>query len=483
MRPIDVERRSTAVPKSGLGLLRELTLWDSVLLLIGGTIGSAIFLTPSDIAREITDPRLFLSLWVGAGAITLLAGFAFAELGSMFPNAGGQYVYIREAYGQFAAFIYGWVLFTAGNSGGIAAVAVSFATFLGRAFPVIAAETAVYTLKASSGHVVWQLTRGGVIGVLSILILTLVNVFGVKRGATIQNAATLLKLGCIFFVIVAGVSLGHGSWRHFAALSNSRPTGPLLPPIGFALIALFWTYDGWEYVSWVAGEIKDPQRNIPRALICGILAVIAVYLAMNVVYLYSMPIWEIARQDALAEASASVLFWPQIGHWIALLIAVSCFGANSIAILSGARVYYAMAKDGVFFSQMGSVHPRWRTPVASLALQGVWASALTLSGRYDQIYTYFIFMMTLGYALTVAALFVLRARRPDMERPYRCFAYPWLPGAYVIIALWFLINTVRGRPYETVVGLLLAALGIPCYFYWRRTASATQCASDTRSTK
>ena len=245
-----------------------------------------------------------------------------------------------------------------------------------------------------------------------------------------------------------------------------RPTA-LFSALGVGLIAVFWAYDGWVYITWVAGEVKEPRRNVPLAMVLGVFAVGAIYLAMNLSYVYALPLNEIARHETIAHAAAAVLFSPGAAAWLSLMIAVSCFSAAATCTLSGARVYLAMAQDGVFFKRMAEIHPRWRTPALSLIGQGIWAALLTLSGRYDQLYTYVIFGMVLSYTLTVIGLFWLRLKRPEIPRPYRCTGYPWLPGIYVVVGVAWTLNTVVTRPNEAFWGSAIILIGIPFYLYWK----------------
>ena len=444
-------------------LVRKLSLLDSVLLLAGGIIGSGIFLTAQDVAGNTRQPWLFLSIWVIGMVITMLACFAFAEMGAMFPDAGGQYVYMREAYGEFVAFLYGWMIFTVSVGGTIAALAVGFSLYLGGMFPALSAGRTVLTLGS------FALTRGHLVALSAIALQTLINIFGVRKGAILQNVATWTKFAAVAGFVLLGLLLGKGSWGHYSTPLPATATSPgFLAGVGVALIAVFWAYDGWVYITWVAGEVKEPQRNLPRSLLLGLLIVGALYLAINAVYLYALPMAGIAAETAVAQAAAVSLFSNSSAKWLALMIAISCFGAMASCILSGARVYYAMAEDGVFFHALARVHPRWRTPVTSLVLQAVWAGALTLSGRYDQLFTYVMFMMVLSYVLTVAALFVLRRKMPNAERPYRCAGYPWLPGIYVVVGTIFTINAVAERPREALAGVVIVLMGVPFYFYWRR---------------
>jgi len=272
--------------------------------------------------------------------------------------------------------------------------------------------------------------------------------------------------------VVLGFAIGKGSWAHFSSQGSVGLTmgfGPSqwISALGIGMIAVFWAYDGWVYITWVAGEVKDPRRNVPLAMVLGVLAVGAMYMAMNMTYLYAMPVQEIAKHETIAHAAAAQLFSPEAAIWLSATIAVSCFSAAATCTLSGARVYLAMAQDGVFFKRMAQIHPKWRTPAFSLIGQGIWAVLLTFSGRYDQLYTYVIYGMVLSYTLTVIALFILRWKRPDIPRPYRCTGYPWLPAIYVLIGTAWTLNTIITRPKEAAAGTLIVLAGIPFFVFWR----------------
>jgi APA family basic amino acid/polyamine antiporter len=455
--------------KSQPTLVRGLTLLDAILLLVGGVIGSSIFLTAKDIAGPLPHPVLFLLVWVLGAAISLCACFAFAELGTMFPDCGGQYVYMREAYGDLPAFLYGWMMFSVGNGGSIAALAVGSAAYLGRIIPGISQEHVVLSV---AGIV---LTRAQGIALIMIAAVTWINVAGLRRGALLQNVATWAKFVAMAAFVILGFAIGKGDWHHFTAgathgLSLGMSSGQLLSAFGVALIAVFWAYDGWVYIGWVAGEMKDPRRNVPLAMILGVMIVGVIYVAMNMTYLYALPLTEIVKHETIAHAAAVALFSPAAAVWLSAMVAVSCFGAMACAILGSPRIYYAMAKDGLFFRRMAEVHPKWRTPAFALIGQGIWAGILTLSGRYDQLYTYVMFGMVLSYTLTVVGLFVLRWKRPDIPRAYRCTGYPWLPAIYVLIGTAWTLNTIFTRPTESLAGTIIVLLGVPGYLYWKRSA-------------
>jgi basic amino acid/polyamine antiporter, APA family len=467
--------RVSTADATGSNLVRQLTLFDSVMVVISGTIGASIFITPADVLRVVPDPRFALMLWVIAGAVTLLAGLACAELGGMFPEAGGQYVFIREAYGKFAAFLYGWILFTAGNSGALAAVAIATALFFGRAFPMFSTDHVIAARDIFGLH--WELNRGSLVAIIGVIVLTAVNLRSVKMAALLQNFTALAYLAAVVAIVILGFAFGHGSWTHF---TTSPPAGvaPIsLKGAGIAMIALLWSYDGWEYLSWVAGEVKNPSRNLPLALFLGIMLIVITYLLANAVFLYALAPQSLASQTALTDVAMTALFSQHAGRWVSLFIALISFGAGSVVVLGGARIYFSMARDGVFFKGMTRVHPRWNTPVTSLIAQCVWVILLILSGRYEQLYTCFVFMMTLTYVATVGAVFVLRRTQPDRPRPYRCSGYPWLPIIYMVVGCGFMLSTLFARPLESLAGLGLALLGVPLYLHWRRRDASAAPAS------
>jgi len=449
-------------------LVRGLGLLDSVLLLVSGIIGSSIFLTAKDIAGPLPQPMLFLLVWVIGGVISLFGCVAFAELGSMFPESGGQYVYLREAYGDLVAFLYGWMLFAVANGGSIAALAVAAAVYTGQVFPVVSQEHVVLSVAGIA------ITRAHLFGLLLIAILTYVNVVGLRWGTLLQNVSTWTKFIAMASFVVLGFAIGKGDWSHFrghgVGLTMGLHPTQLISAMGIALIAVFWAYDGWVYITWVAGEVKEPRRNVPLAMVLGVIVVGAIYMAMNMTYLYALPLTEIAKHETIAHAAAAALFSPHAAVWLSLMIAVSCFSAAATCTLSGARVYLAMAQDGVFFKRMAVIHPKWRTPAFSLIGQGIWAALLTVSGRYDQLYTYVIYGMVLSYTLTVIGMFLLRWKRPEIPRPYCCTGYPWLPAIYVLVGAAWTLNTILTRPTEAFWGTAIVLVGVPGYLYWKRSS-------------
>src|SRR3954467_15048897 len=341
--PTEAPAQTNSQPRPSL--VRGLGLLDSVLLLVSGVIGSSIFLTAKDIAGPLPHPVLFLLVWVLGALISLCACFAFAELGSMFPDSGGQYIYLREAYGDLIAFLYGWMLFAVANGETIAALSVASASYIGQVVPFVSQQHVIFTV---AGIV---FTRAHLFGLLLIAVLTYVNVVGLRWGALLQNVSTATKFTAMAAFVILGFAIGKGSWSHFKpeGVSLTMGLGPmqLVSALGVGLIAVFWAYDGWVYITWVSGEVKNPRRNVPLAMLLGILAVAAIYIAMNMTYVYAMPLTEIAQHDTIAHAAAARLFSPGAAVWLSAMIALSCFSAAATCTLSGARVYMAMAQHGI----------------------------------------------------------------------------------------------------------------------------------------
>jgi basic amino acid/polyamine antiporter, APA family len=434
-------------------LEKRLSLLDAVLLLVGGVIGSGIFLTAGQVAASVKRADMFVLVWIAGGVISLLACLSVAELGGMFPSAGSQYVFLREAYGELPAFLYGWMIFAVVQTGAIAAISAGFAQYLGSLVPALSPYPKVVSLTA-------------------IAIVTIINIFGVKQGSVLVNVATWAKYGGMAVLVACGFTLGNGSWTHFSQRLPDAPAGPGLGiAFGLAMVAVLFAYEGWSYVTWVAGEMKDAARNVPRALISGIIAVTIIYALINAVYVYALPLDSIIQSQAVVREAGAALFSPRIGALLAVVVAISTFGAMSAAILATARMTYAMARDGYFFAALAYVHPKYHTPVASLIAQAVWASVLALSGTFGQLLTYAIFAMICGYVASVAAVFVLRRKLPDRERPYRCVGYPVVPALYIAIGSAWIINTVVSIPRESLLSLGIALLGLPGYLYWARQKS------------
>ena len=443
-------------------LLRGLGLKEAVTVLMGSIIGSGIFLTPRAIAQAVPSPGIILLVWIVSGVLTLFGALTYAELGAMMPRSGGQYVYLREAFGPLWGFLFGWTFFLVIQTGSIAAVAVAFAEYSG------------YFVPLSPSLI-------KVVAILCILLLTGVNYVGVRFGGWVQNIFTTLKVGAIVALVVLGFGLGGGSWGNFQPLWGGINQQGLLRAFGVAMVAALWSYDGWNNVGLVAEEIKNPQRNLPIALAFGTLGVVLIYLSANLVYMYALQVGQIAQSQLVAADVARKVIGPLGGAAISGAVLVSTFGTVNGFILAGPRVYYAMARDGLFFKKIGEVHRRFRTPAFSILIQGIWASLLTLTGRFEQLFTYVIFASWIYYAMLVSGAIVLRRKYPSVPRPYKTWGYPIVPMLFVAIALWFVYNTLTTDPRDSLMGLILVLLGLPAYWYWRRRGSDKPAQEQARS--
>lgn len=440
------------------------------MIVAGSMIGSGIFIVSADIARQVGSPGWLLVVWLFTGVLTLMAALSYGELAAMMPKAGGQYVYLREAYGPMVGFLYGWTLFMVIQTGTIAAVAVAFAKFLGVLVPAVSAER--YLLDLGFFHISTQQS----VGIAIILGLTGLNLFGVRAGKVIQNVFTGAKLLALVALIAIGLLFapaGVNSWQTemWTPMVNGAPIGAiaLLVAIGTSQVGSLFSADAWNNVTFIAGEVKNPQRNLPLALGLGTAIVIGLYLLANVAYLNALS-WEQlqnAPQDRVGTAAMTGILGPIGGTLMAIAIMVSTFGCTNGIVLAGARVYYAMAKDGLFFDQVGQLSSRG-VPVAALLLQAGWASVLALSGKYGDLLDYVIFAALLFYVLTVGALFVLRRTQPDAPRPYRAIGYPFVPGAYCILASLVMLDLLVYKPTYTWPGLAIVLAGVPIYLLWRR---------------
>ncbi len=450
-------------------LVRGLGLFDATLLIVGSVIGSGIFFAPSIMAGYLQSPGLLLGLWLVGGLLTLAGALSYAELAAALPRAGGQYVYLREAFSPLFGFLYGWTLLGAINTGFVAAVAVAFAKTLGFFLPGVGEE---HVLLAVAGL---RFSSAQAVALAVIAVLTWLNVTGLRTGAAVQNAFTVAKLAAIAALVVMAVATARGDTANFRPLLGLA-LGPeglklgLFAALAGAMSKALFSYDAWTSVTFAAEEVKEPEKNLPRSLLLGTLGVTAAYGAAVAVYLYVVPIDQMARvaENRIATEAAVRIIGPAGGAFIALAVLVSTFGCVNGLTLAGARVVYAMARDGLFFRGTATVHPRYRTPAAALVLHGAVAAALTLSGTYSDLLTLTAFSSLLFNVLTVIGLFVLRRRRPDLPRPYRVWAYPVAPLLYVAVALFFLVYMPVADPRNTGLGLLLTAAGVPAYLYWRR---------------
>ena len=415
-------------------------------MIVGGTVmGSAIFLVPSSVASTLPNPVLIAAVWIFAGVLTFFGALAFAELGAMYPASGGQYVYLRESWGKLTAFLFGWAFLLVIRSGGTATLAVAFAIYVGHFVPLTAAGAKTTAVAV-------------------ILILTLVNCRGVRLGAAVQNVFTVAKvLGVAVLIGSALVS------PRVSALEWSPPAAFSWSDFGVATIACLWAYQGWFMGGMVAGEIKRPERNLPLALSLGVGGIIVIYLSANLAYLHVLTVPEIAGAERVAAVMAGRTMGAAGASVVSLVILVSIFGALNGGILAGPRVYFAMARDGLFFRKIAEVHPKYETPALAILVQGGWASLLAVSGSYEKLFSYVIFSSWIFYGLAVAGVIVLRRRHPDLPRPYKMWGYPVTPALFVVTSMLFVANTLVTKPVPSLLGLLCVASGVPAYLFWRRS--------------
>ncbi len=457
-------------------LVQGLGLVSSTTIVMGSMIGSGIFLVSADIARQVQSPGLLILTWVLAAFMTIAAALSYGELAAAMPRAGGQYVYLRESLGPLFGFLYGWTMFLVIQTGTVAAVAVAFAKFLGVFVPWVSSSNyllnfGALTLFAKSWPV--ALSTQQLVAIVSLAVLTAINCFGLKLGALVQNIFTFTKTAALLGLILFGYWLGRNAAAAQANYSGFwRGAGlnlDVFTLVAVAMVGSLFAADAWNNITFTAGEVQNPRRNLPLSLLLGTGVVLALYIAANFVYLSVLPLDGIqhAPEDRVGTAAAQAILGSAGQYLMAAFIMVSTFGCNNGLILAGARVYYAMARDGLFFAGAGRVHPKYHAPVRSLILQGVWASALTLSGTYSQLLDYVIFAVLLFYILTIVGLFVLRRTRPQMERPYRAAGYPALPAVYIVMAVFIEIQLLRFKPQFTWPGLIIVLLGVPVYLALR----------------
>jgi APA family basic amino acid/polyamine antiporter len=449
-------------------LRRALGVWSAAAIVVGTVIGSGIFLVPSTMIRDVGSTGLLFGVWIFGGLLSLGGALTYAELAAAMPEAGGEYVYLREAYGPLWGFLYGWTQMWVAKSGSIATLATAFFYYLANFRPDLDRVFYMVPLPIGPKGGPLEIRRGQVLAMAVILGLGVVNYFGVKAGGRLQVAVTAIKLALIGAIIVIGLGAGQGSFAHFR---EGFPVAGGMAGFFAALVGALWAYDGWNNVSMVSSEIRNPQRSLPRALIAGTAAVIAIYVLANAAYFYVLSPAEVAATNRVAAEMMRRIFGGWGASAVSVAAMVSIFAALNGSILSGARVPYAMARDGLFFRPIARVHPVHRTPsVSILALCG-WAAVLVFSGRYEELYTYVIFASWILYGMTGAAVLVLRRRRPELARPYRAAGYPWVPVLFVAGAAAVVGFTLRQSPRESLLGLGIIFAGLPFYFHWRRRLS------------
>jgi APA family basic amino acid/polyamine antiporter len=449
-------------------LVRGLGAWDGALITIGSVLGTGIFITTGDIARVMPHAGLIVLVWVVGGLLTLAGALTYAELGAMFPRAGGQYHFLKEAYGPLPGFLFGWAAFLVIMSGGIATLAVGFGEYLGSFLPFFSTSHVLFALPL--GPRTWVVNGGQLAGALAIVLLSAVNYFGLKEGAGVQNVVTVVKIASIVGLAVLGLWVAAPVE---ARLMAPLPASGLLSALGVGMIAVLWSYDGWYNLTFSAGEMRSPEKSLPIGLVVGTGAVMLLYVLMNLVYVRALPVEAMGETGRIGEAAAAALFGPMGARLVSVAVLISTFGCISSTILCCSRIYLPMAQDGLFFPALAQIHPRHRTPGACILAQGAWSVVLALSGTYEQLYTYVIFAAVVFHTLTGAAVFVLRRTRPDTARPYKAWGYPLVPAIFILASLMLVGNTLVERPVESLLGLGIVALGLPAYAFWRRRARAT----------
>ena len=454
---------------------RALSLTDATMLVVGSMIGSGIFIVSADIARTMNSPGGLILVWVATMLITVAGALSYGELAAAMPRAGGQYVFLREGLGHLPGFLYGWTLFMVIQTGTIAAVAVAFARFLG--VFVAAVNDRLFLpmgkLPVPGGTIELGLSTQRLVGIVVIALLTYVNMRGLREAKWIQNLFTTAKTAALLGLVLLGLTIGR---NHDAVTSNfshfwaDMPVGSaLLLAFGASMVGSLFSADAWNNVTFAAAEVNRPQRNLPLALALGTGGVTLIYVLANFAYLSVLKLSEIqnAPQDRVGTLALQHMFGPVGAFLMAGAILISTFGCINGLILAGARVYYAMARDGVFFEKAGQISPKTHVPVWALGVQGIWTALLTLTGSYGQLLDYVIFAALIFYVLTMVALFRLRATRPEMERPYRAFGYPVVPGLYLLSALAIAVILLIAKPNYSFAGLVIVLLGIPVYYVWR----------------
>jgi APA family basic amino acid/polyamine antiporter len=431
------------------GLPRTLGLRDLTLLVIGTVIGSGIFLVPGAVLAQVHGYVLpALLAWIAGGALSMLGALTFGELSAANPTAGGIYVYLRDCFGAFPAFLFGWALFFAIGGGANAALASAFSANIAQVVPMSPAT-------------------GKVLAVGMLLLVTIVNVRGTRQSSNLQNWMTAVKVGTIVLMSVVLLLLGRTSTDAVANLWPARPDGTLWSGFGLAMLGVLWAYEGWQYATFSAGETIDPQRNFPRAFFIGLASLIAIYLLANFGYLAALTPASLAASQSAAPASMATVIGPRSAKLIAIAIAISILGAVNGIILTSSRVYYAMAKDGLFFQKLAEVHPRFRTPAFAVISGSVWAAILAATGTFQQLFTYTVFTGWLFYGVAAASIFVYRRKRPDQPRPYSVPFYPWTPLLFILAAAALVVNTIVAQPRPAAIGLAIVFLGAPVYLVWR----------------
>ena len=430
-------------------LERVLSLLDATMINAGGIIGSGIFMVPATVAFFTGSTSLFFLVWILGGIVSLFGALSVAELGAAMPRAGGQYVYLNEAYGPLWGYLYGWSAVAVINTASIAAVGVAFSEYLGFFYPISDASI-----------------KGIAVG--TIVLLTIINIVDVKSGARFQNFFTLSKLFAIFGIILLALAMEGGTILNLNPIFSDKPFTGLIGPLGLAMVSVLWTFDGWIFITYVAGQVKNPKRNIPLSLIYCMLIVVSVYLLLNYVLLFTLGFSGMNGSNLVVSDATTVFLGNKGAAIVTLIILISLIGANNGSILTSARINYAMAKDKLFFNQAAQIHSRFKSPANALIIQCVWACILTFTGTFNQLITYIIFASWIFYGMSAGAVIILRKKKPDMDRPYKTPVYPWIPIIFIFFAIFLTINTIMEAPRDAAIGSGIILAGLPLYYYWKK---------------
>jgi basic amino acid/polyamine antiporter, APA family len=443
-------------------LVRAIGLRSAVFLVITNVIGSAIYLTPGAMAATLPSESLLLVAWIAGGAIALCGGLTYAEMGAMYPRSGGLYVFLEEAYGPLVAFLFGWAGILVILTGSVATVAVGFAKYFSYFVPALGTDRLILSLPMPWGE--WGISAGQIVAAASIVVLGAINYVGIEAGNRLQATLTVVKIAALASLPIAALAL------HPAAPSLT-PIVPSIPSpasaFGIAMIAVMWAYEGWYYLPFCAGEIIDPRRTVPRALLIGILSLAAIYVSCNIAYMFALPLSEIAGTERIAEKAVMALIGPAGATIVAATVVISTFGCNAAGVIAMSRACYAMAADGLFFRRTAAIHPVYRTPHVAVVLTCAWSALLTLTGTYEQLFTWVTFASVAFGVLGGLAIFRLRRNRPQAPRPYRVIGYPLVPVLFVAGLSVLVVNTLVEKPRESIIGVLLVVAGLPAYRYWR----------------
>ena len=442
-------------------LKKNLTLFDLSMIAIGSVIGSGIFLTPSLIAKSLPSPMWILFVWILGGILALTGALTYAELSSMMPEAGGIYVFLTKTFGGLFGFLFGWVYFFVVNTGAIAALSIVFSTYFGYFVPLTP-------------------TQIKIAAIIGIIFLALINIRGVKSGAIFSDLFTVLKIIGIVGIILIGFGFGSSNTSNFSAPLGELPTG-LAGALAVAMVGVIWSCGGWQHATFTAGEAKNPKRDVPLAMIIGAVTITVIYVLTNNAYLYLLSPAEIAGSPHVAADAVEKVLGPIGGSLIALAIFISTFGTAGIYTLSAPRIYFAMAKDNIFFSKVAEIHPKYHTPAFAIIFQSIWAILLILFwGTFENLISYVVFTDALFFGLAATAVFVLRKRDPDVKRPYKTFGYPITPIIFIAIEVWFVLTIVSEKPVQSMAGLGFMLLGVPVYHFWKRKADSLQRREDAK---